>query len=245
MTKILVNTAVFEKDVKNGSSQLDMIKKITDLGIDGVEVRGEFFGEDRDQELTALKDLAQSKNWLLYFSIPEQLFVENKINENLTSYLDLAKKYSIGSLKISLGEIDTLNDELVAELKNTLAPYDVQLTIENEQNEHGHMDHVLEINKEIKQAGLPIGYTFDAGNWYWINEDPEKAMDKLSSYVTILHLKNIQNKGTVLLDKGATNWKNLINAVTPDIPVAIEYPMTLEELKSEFKLVQDAIEQSV
>lgn len=245
MTKILVNTAVFEKDVKNGSSQLDMIKKITDLGIDGVEVRGEFFGENRDQELTALKDLAQSKNWLLYFSIPEQLFVENKINENLTSYLDLAKKYSIESLKISLGEIDTLNDELVAELKNTLTPYDIQLTIENEQNEHGHMDHVLEINKEIKQAGLPIGYTFDAGNWYWINEDPEKAMDKLSSYVTILHLKNIQNKGTVLLDKGATNWKNLINAVTPDIPVAIEYPMTLEELKSEFKLVQDAIEQSV
>lgn len=245
MTKILVNTAVFENDVKNGASQLDMIKKITDLGIDGVEVRGEFFGEDRDQELTALKELAQSKNWLLYFSIPEQLFVENKVNENLTSYLDLATKYSIGSLKISLGEIDKLDDGLIAELKDLLAPYNVQLTIENEQNEHGHMDHVLDINKEIKQAGLPIGYTFDAGNWYWINEDPEKAMDKLNSYVTILHLKNIQNKGTVLLDKGATNWKNLINAVTPDIPVAIEYPMTLDELKSEFKLVQDAIEAHV
>lgn len=245
MTKILVNTAVFENDVKNGASQLDMIKKITDLGIDGVEVRGEFFGEDRDQELTALKELAQSKNWLLYFSIPEQLFVENKVNENLTTYLDLATKYSIGSLKISLGEIDKLNDGLIAELKDLLAPYNVQLTIENEQNEHGHMDHVLDINKEIKQAGLPIGYTFDAGNWYWINEDPEKAMDKLNSYVTILHLKNIQNKGTVLLDKGATNWKNLIDAVTPDIPVAIEYPMTLDELKNEFKLVQDAIEAHV
>ncbi|MFD1418619.1 sugar phosphate isomerase/epimerase family protein [Companilactobacillus keshanensis] len=243
MTKLLVNTAVFENDVKNGASQLDMIKKITDLGIDGVEVRGEFFGDDRDQELSDLKDLAQAQNWVLYFSIPEQLFVENKVNENLISYLDLATKYSIGSLKISLGEINTLTDELIAELKNILKPYSVQLTIENEQNDHGHMDHVLAINKEIQQANLPIGYTFDAGNWYWIDEDPEKAMAKLSSYVTILHLKNIQNKGTVLLDKGATNWKNLINAVTPDIPVAIEYPMTLDELKSEFKLVQDAIEE--
>lgn len=243
MTKILVNTAVFENDVKNGASQLDMIKKITDLGIDGVEVRGEFFNDNRDEELSSLKDLAQSKNWLLYFSIPEQLFVNNKVNENLNDYLELATKYSIGSLKISLGEIDTLTDELINDLKNILSPYSVQLTIENEQNDHGHMDHVLAINEEIKQAGLPIGYTFDAGNWYWIDEDPEKAMDKLNSYVTILHLKNIQNKGTVLLDKGATNWKNLISAVSPDVPVAIEYPMTLDELKSEFKLVQDAIEE--
>ena len=49
---LILNTWIFENDVKKGVSQVDLVKRVATLGADGIEVRREYF-KDFDVELAA------------------------------------------------------------------------------------------------------------------------------------------------------------------------------------------------
>ncbi|WP_251545582.1 sugar phosphate isomerase/epimerase family protein [Limosilactobacillus caecicola] len=225
--KISINTAVFLDQMNAGHSQYEVLQTLIGKPIANIEVRGEFFQDDtRDAELAKISDLAAENGWGLYYSIPEALFDDGKLNPHLQNYLTMATKFGIKNLKISLGDAPTVD----ASLKKTLLaiPTDqVSISVENEPNAHGEVDKIV---KFLRATDQHFGYTFDSGNWYWIKQDPQTAMDQLQSMLTIFHLKNIKNLDTTMLDDGATDWVKLTQKVPTGIPVFLEYNIPTERL---------------
>lgn len=242
MTKILINTIVFQKEIQSGQSQYTLLNQLT-AKIAGFEVRGELFKpETKHNELAQLQQLAEQRHWEFRYSIPECLFIKSEINPNLESHFKLAQQFGITALKISLGELEHVTAQQVTLLNQFITTYHVQLNIENEPNQNGILEHMAMICLELTNYNSFTGYTFDSGNWYWINETPLSAWKQLAPYTTVLHLKNIQAQETVLLDNGPTPWRQLCGSLASNIPVILEYPISKSELESELTLVASVLE---
>lgn len=225
--KVSINTAVFLDQMNAGHSQYEVLQGLIGKPIDNVEVRGEFFNDgSRAAELDKISDLAKENGWGLYYSIPEALFNAGKLNQHLDDYIAMAKKYDIRNLKISLGDYGALTDD-VKQLLEQIPTTEVSLSVENEPNDHGEVAKVFNF---LDTMDGHFGYTFDSGNWYWINQDPQTAMDQLRSKMTIFHLKNIKNRDTTMLDDGDTDWRKLTKKVPAGVPVFLEYNIQNQEL---------------
>lgn len=239
MKKVSINTAVFLNQLENGNSQFECLKQLVGKPIGAIEVRGEFFKEDgRDQELAAIQRLCEENHWQFYYSIPEALFTEGKLNENIFDYIALANEFQIQGLKISLGNCQNTAAPSLAKLQKALRAYSGVLTVENQPNQDGQLN-VFEANLIKLLALVPeLGYTFDSGNWYWIKEDPQSAFDSLKKWITVFHLKDIADLTTVRLGEGATNWQPMVQALNSEVPVFLEYGVaTDEELDEEIQKV--------
>lgn len=238
-----INTAVFANEIQAGNSQLSYLEKLSDYPIDNIEVRGELFNKDtKDEELKDIYSLCKKKDWGFFYSVPEQLFKTNEVNPNIESHLKMAQKYHIENLKISLGDLSEVSAEQLNSLKDLLNQYDIKVTIENEPNENGTLRNIVQQIIKLRELDIPLGYTFDSGNWYWIEEDPIDAFKNVSDAITVFHLKDIKDKETVMLNEGATDWKSLINNLSKDIPVFIEYETSEQELPGQIKLVNDVLQ---
>ncbi|MCR1900606.1 sugar phosphate isomerase/epimerase family protein [Ligilactobacillus apodemi] len=238
--QVSINTAVFLPQLEQHISQLECLQAIDGWPIENIEVRGEFFSlETKIQELTNIKSLCQKNTWNLYYSVPEELFLGDHFNPELEQQLALAEKLEIKNLKYSFGNFELLfSDQEFDKLQTLLNNSPITVTIENQPNSKGELATMLK-NLELDQAEkLALGYTFDAGNWYWINENPNEAFQKLHDKINIFHLKDIKDHQTVLLGEGQTDWQPMIKALSPNIPIFLEYGTTdLEELQHEIKLV--------
>jgi sugar phosphate isomerase/epimerase len=186
MNKVMLNTAVFLNEMNAGQSQIDLLTNLSQE-IDGFEVRGEFFKDNKKEELQQLMALANQHDYDFYYSIPETLFDANQLNPKISDHFQMASEFHIASLKISLGDVTVPTQEQVTVLNNLIRVTGVDLTIENEPNAHGTLSHLVEVNRTLANLGFLGGYTFDAGNWYWINEDPVEAIELLADYTTVLH----------------------------------------------------------
>lgn len=225
--KVSINTAVFLDQMNADHSQYEVLQSLVGKPIDNVEVRGEFFNVDsREAELDKISKLAAENGWGLYYSIPEALFNDGQLNPHLDDYLAMAKKYGIRNLKISLGDYGALTDD-VKQLLNQIPTNEVSISVENEPNDHGEVPKIFNF---LDTTDGHFGYTFDSGNWYWIDQNPQSAMDELQSKMTIFHLKNIKNRDTTMLDDGDTDWRKLTAKVPDGVPVFLEYNIPNEEL---------------
>lgn len=244
--KVSVNTAVFLHDIKNGKSQSECLQDLVMLPIDNIEVRGELFDEATGaKELEQIKVLCNNNAWGFFYSIPEQLFQIDQVNPNLSIYLQMANKYHIKQFKISKGDLTKITDQQLKELKALLEQYEVTVTIENEPNENGTIEAFQKDLTKIHQAKIPVGYTFDSGNWYWIYETPTLALTSLVDQISVFHLKDIKNKQTVMLDNGATDWRNLVKKIATDVPIFLEYDIPSQNLLHQIELVNSVIDDSV
>ncbi|MGX7327910.1 sugar phosphate isomerase/epimerase family protein [Enterococcus bulliens] len=221
---IFLNLLVFDSEFKNGATQLELVEQASDLGFEHIEIRREYF-RDLKNELAPIRDIAKRRNLTLFYSIPDQLYLDGYINPHLQDYLEEALFLGVSQVKFTIGEFknDLLTHELKALLKKGIA-----IAIENDQTaESGKIATIASFMKKIKEAQLPIGYVFDLGNFRFVDENEQDALDLLASYVTYLHLKDVtfhEDKPVATdLDLGVIDWKQAINAL-PDIPVAIEYP---------------------
>ncbi len=237
-----VNTAVFLTALQTGTSQFTCLKTLIDQPIANVEVRGEFFSAaTRERELFMIDTLCKAQGWGLYFSIPEQLFTAGKLNDHLADYLALASRHHIGGLKISLGDPTGVSAATYAHLQALVATYPGQLTVENQPNVDGQMPAFAERLRTVLKAVPALGYTFDAGNWYWVASRPEEAFAALQDVITVFHLKDIRNQETVMLGTGQTDWQALVSALAPEIPVFIEYAIAPEAFATQLALVNTAL----
>ncbi|WP_125588287.1 sugar phosphate isomerase/epimerase family protein [Companilactobacillus jidongensis] len=235
---VSVNTAIFLNEVQTGKSQLECLETLSGSPIDNIEVRGELFKkETKDKELSEIAELCQNNNWKFFYSIPEQLFNTNEVNSNLEKYLKMADDHHICQLKISMGDSEDISDTQLKNLTNLLNKYQVKVTIENQPNEDGTINKFDKQLKKLKDAQVPLGYTFDSGNWYWISECPSNAFDKFKNEITVFHLKDIKDKETVMLGDGATDWKSLLRSLNTDIPVFLEYDIPSDKLNDQIEQV--------
>lgn len=236
--KVSVNTAVFLADVKNGRSQADCVASLSDKPIENVEVRGELFDPATEQEaLTTIRKICDDHHFGLYYSIPEELLIDGQLNTALRHYVQLGNQFKLDGLKISLGNADRISKETLQELAQIVSNSSALITVENQPNENAKLPAFADQLNEILTAISELGYTFDSGNWYWIDTAPEKAFNLLKPEIDVFHLKDITNRETVMLGTGQTDWQSMVRALNEDVPVFLEYAIAADQLDQQIELV--------
>ena len=93
-----------------------------------------------------------------------------------------AKHLNAPRLKMSIGGWAKAPADAVAELKSVLADHPgIELLIENDQTETGGtLGALLAFFAAADAAGLPLGMTFDMGNWHFTGECPLRAAEALA-----------------------------------------------------------------
>lgn len=236
-----INTAVFEDEIKKGKSQLECLERLPDKIIDSIEVRGEFFDEERvEEELEEISNLCEKNRWKLFYSVPQELFNSDGFNQDIENKIVLAEKYNVSNLKYSLGHINVKNTD-INELNDILNNTSVNVTIENQPNDNGSLVEMKKALNYLNDNHIKLGYTFDSGNWYWINENPHVAFDELRENISVFHLKNIKSKNTMMLNNGDTDWRYMLNKLGENIPVFLEYGIDENKIIDEMKKVEDVL----
>lgn len=236
-----INTAVFEDEIKKGKSQLECLERLPDKIIDSIEVRGEFFDEERvEEELEEISNLCEKNRWKLFYSVPQELFNSDGFNQDIENKIALAEKYNVSNLKYSLGHINVKNVD-VNELNDILNNTSVNVTIENQPNDNGSLVEMKKALNYLNDNHIKLGYTFDSGNWYWIDENPHVAFDELRENISVFHLKDIKSKNTMLLNNGDTDWRYMLNKLGENIPVFLEYEIDENKIIDEMEKVEDVL----
>lgn len=236
-----INTAVFEDEIKKGKSQLECLERLPDKIIDSIEVRGEFFDEERvEEELEEISNLCEKNRWKLFYSVPQELFNSDGFNQDIENKIALAEKYNVSNLKYSLGHINVKNTD-INELNDILNNTSVNVTIENQPNDNGSLVEMKKALNYLNDNHIKLGYIFDSGNWYWINENPHVAFDELRENISVFHLKDIKSKNTMMLNNGDTDWRYMLNKLGENIPVFLEYGIDENKIIDEMKKVEDVL----
>jgi len=230
--RVFVNTMVY-KDALDaaGIVQSDLVAEVRDLGAAGIEIRREYLASEpsaRHEELLSIAGLAAAAGLEVYYSVPESLFVDGEASSLLAGYLAEAEALGALSVKLNIGDPgDEVQD--TASLAEVLRAASARVTIENDQTErNGRLDVVSALLRDLRTRDVPIGYTFDAGNWLWAGVDPVAAARELGRYATVFHLKDIDSLDglhSVLLDEGEVDWRTVLGEIGTHVPVVLEYPI--------------------
>lgn len=231
--QIVLNNLVFANDREKGMLQLEMLKKIVSFGIKSAELRREYF-DDIAEETPAIAQYATENNVQLFYSVPDEVFVNHRINPKLAQYYDEAQALGIHAIKFNIGDFETLLPEDISKL-NELLSRDIQTNIENDQTQvSGRIAAIEKFMTTITDAKLDIKYVYDMGNWRYVDEDENVAAKKLTKYVRYIHVKDDRGYGdnlvTVPLNSGDIAWQKIMEILPNDVPVAIEYPTDNDQI---------------
>lgn len=237
MTEIFINTIVKEEAL----TQIEFLQQLAalQLPIKGVEVRREMLStahEKRAEELKTIAELAQKNSWVMMYSVPESLFLAEGINPDFSIWVKELQAFNGESMKVNTGDVASISSADGTNLKAVLDKAGIRVTIENDQTlENGTFAATQQALHAIQAADLPIGYTFDVGNWLVMDESPEDAYRQLQQSIDVIHLKNMnEQKQSVLLDFGKADWPLFVRGQKI---VVLEYPMKLSEISKEIERV--------
>lgn len=241
MAKIFINTIVGAAENLSQLELLHILDKL-DLEIDGIEVRGELFSTDytkRKEEFEEIQKIAEKNNWELHISYPFELFDEDGIRAEAKTALTETTEQRMQSAKFNTGHLEGLSKTKPQDIEDLFASFIPEIRIENGQEiENGTIKYVQYALDQIEAQNLPIGFTFDMGNWSIMNKNPQEAFDLIESKITAFHLKNVNEEGEpVLVDEGLIKWRSFTHL---DIPYIIEYPIFSDEIKNEVEKLREA-----
>lgn len=240
--QIVINTIVFREDIEKGKSQVDLLKSIKDYGVKNIEIRREYL-KNLDKELTMIRDFAKEYNIKLFYSVPEMLFVNGKLNKDgIKKYNEEAEKLGASLMKLVIGQFEHIGEDDTEFLSKILIDKEKIFTVENDQTEMcGKVDVIEKFLDQCLINNLPIYFTFDIGNWFWVKEDPVKNSDILRKYVKYIHIKDVKFENgipkAVHLGNGIVNFLEVLKHLPDNVPVAIEYPCGTNP----FKLIDEAL----
>lgn len=245
MNKIGINLLVFKNDLDNGISQEEILNEIETLGVSIAEIRREYL-KHSTEELIEINKLSKKLNLEIYYSVPEKIASEKRLNSNIKVYFEEAKQMGSTHIKFNIGDLENLDIYEIKKLKDIINNFDMKVTIENDQTpENGTLKSVINAIDVINNNSLLVGYTFDLGNWYWQNEDPKNAFNLLNSKITVFHLKNIDIlnnvPSTTLLSEGKIDWVLMLKEISKDVPIIIEYPIEKDNILAEVEQVKKAL----
>lgn len=211
-------------------------------GADGVEIRGELLQEGPGQTGAELRDLSaliRDHGLESVYSSSEMLWsVQGELDlAALERGLQTAAVLSAPVLKMSIGGYGKAEPGSVSRLAERLDACDTKLLIENDQTAAAGTLQALEgFFADADQAGLPLGMTFDVGNWHWNGECPLQAAQVFAGRVRYVHYKGVQRQPArwvaVPLTDSAAPWRAIMRAMPRGLPCAIEYPLVGDDLLS-------------
>ena len=238
LPSVAISLGAFGADRVRAQGQASFIPLLVDAGVKRIELREELFSPSVDaQDFPALARAIQAQALECLYSAPLELWLEgnSQPNPELKPTLERATACGAFWLKVSLGHFGEHCD--VAALADRLAPYDVHLLVENDQTEQGgRIEPFVQFFAQITALQMPIGMTFDIGNWRWQEQSASDAAQQLGRYVEYLHCKAIRvNAAGKLIavppaPADLQAWEQLITHMPVNLPRAIEYPLQGDDL---------------
>ena len=151
----------------------------------------------------------------------------------------------VGTLAVlamwQLGMLDVLIDALQPR-------DDVHLLVENDQTpQGGHIEPFTRFFARIDALQMPIGMTFDIGNWMWQEQSASAAAQQLGRFVEYVHCKAVSRNAAgklVAVPPRQTNlhlWEQLLKHMPVGLPRAVEYPLQGDDLLEVTRVQVDAL----
>ncbi|CDF97527.1 MULTISPECIES: sugar phosphate isomerase/epimerase [unclassified Pseudomonas] len=203
-------------------------------GASRIEWREELLTHEQPAELAAS---AQAQGLQSIFSSPLELWLAEGAQPNSALPLTLQRAEAFGSkwLKVSLGHFTDAHD--LTALADMLAASPVQLLVENDQTmQGGRLEPLQRFFAATEQQGLPIGMTFDIGNWQWQDQSATLAARLLGPHVRYVHCKAVARRDDgklIAVPPALTDlhlWEQLFKQMPAGVMRAAEYPLQGEDL---------------
>lgn len=226
--KIVLNTVAYQEILKENPRQAELISEIKSLGIDYIEIRREFITRG-EEEIKEIARAANEEQVTLYYSVPDELFINSQVNPNLEEYFKEAAILNAFQMKLTLGNMDKLTKQLAERLDGYLHRFSTKLTIENDQSrERGSAARLKSFMEEAESFGLTLGLTFDVANFVYFDENPIESAKVLKPYVQYVHIKNVRKHDGILeataMESGDLDIPVILQEFPDSVPCAIEYP---------------------
>lgn len=249
MQQVLISLGAFGAAEVRRHGQQWFAELAHEAGADGVEVRGELL-RGGDAELPAIGRAARERSLALVYSSPEGLWqADGALDEAaLARALQAARQLGAPRLKMSIGGFGRDSARGFAALAQALRAADLELVIENDQTvAAGTLAPLQSFFAQAAAAGLPLGMTFDMGNWHWTGECPLEAARRCAAHVAYVHCKGVQRQPqrwvAVPLSASAAPWRTVLRALPAGKPWAIEYPLQGDDLgavtREQVRLLRD------
>ncbi|AEG91598.1 sugar phosphate isomerase/epimerase family protein [Ramlibacter tataouinensis] len=236
MQQVLISLGSFGAAEVRRHGQLWFTRLAQAAGADGVEVRGELLN-DAGAELPAIAEAAARRGSALVYSSPDGLWAGDGSLDGAALERALQATRALGAtrLKISIGGFGAASAGSFAQLAAALAGRGIELVIENDQTvAAGTLAALQAFFAQAQAAGLPLGMTFDMGNWHWTGECPLEAARACGPRVAYVHCKGVQRQPhrwvAVPLAESAAPWRAVLRTLPRGLPWAIEYPLQGDDL---------------
>lgn len=234
MSTVLISLSSFGAAEVRRHGQRWFTRLAEAAGADGIEVRGELL-VDAATELPAIAEAAARLQRV--YSSPEGLWRDDGTldRDALDRGLAAADTLAAPRLKMSIGGYRAGSTASLATLQARLADTPIELVIENDQTAAaGTLSALRPFFDAAQSRGLPLGMTFDMGNWHWTGECPLQAAQGLAGQVRYVHCKGVQRQPqrwvAVPLAESAAPWRAVLRALPHDVPWAIEFPLAGDDL---------------
>ncbi len=236
MRQILVSLSSFGAAEVRRQGQLVFAGLAQSAGADGIEVRGELLVNPAT-ELVALAQVVRDAGLRCVYSSPEGLWQPDGVLDRAALDRGLERAATLGAtrLKMSIGGFGAESPATLAALQERLWHRAVELVVENDQTAAaGSLPAMRRFFAAVAARGLPLGMTFDMGNWHWAGECPLEAAKALAPQVRYVHCKGVQRQPrqwiAVPLVDSIAPWRAVLATLPADVPWAIEYPLAGDDL---------------
>lgn len=232
---VSISLSSFGADQVRQLGQHALIEWVGRAGARYVELREELFSGTPDWP--ALGAAIAARSLLCVYSSPLELWQagKNAPAEALPATLARASACGARWLKVSLGHF-TANADLNA-LAAQLAGQTVQLLVENDQTpQGGRIEPLVQFFTAARARQVPVGMTFDIGNWQWQAQSVLGAAAQLGQHVQYIHCKGVRlsNGGKLVAVPPSVHelnqWQRLFQRMPNAQARAIEYPLQGEDL---------------
>ncbi|MGT2906915.1 sugar phosphate isomerase/epimerase family protein [Streptococcus dentiloxodontae] len=237
---LILNTIVFKEQLDTGVSQADLIELAASFGIKRLEIRREFL-QDISQELSVIRQKADTYAFDLFYSVNEDLIVDKGLNPELSTILAEAQQLQVPFVKLNIGDVSAVTSSVLLPLADLMASYQVGIRLENNQTPvHAGIANCVRAMDLVKEAELAISFVFDTANWVFVDQPIAAAVEKLSSVTTYLHCKNYQFvDGKPEISGSLFTGELVISELAEQFPhleyLALEYPCDLAVLKNDIE----------
>jgi len=231
---VSISLSSFGADYVRAHGQASLAALLRNAGASHIELREELF---TDLDMVSLQQAVAAQALTCVYSSPLELWQPGTPAPNPQLLATLARAKACGALwlKVSLGFYSALSD--LSLLAECLRDQPVQLLIENDQTaQGGRIDPLVRFFGQARERQVPVGMTFDIGNWQWQAQSVSSAALQLGAYVRYVHCKGVTRSVTgklVATPPTAADlhqWDQLLKRLGPDLVRAIEYPLQADDL---------------
>ncbi|KRW71379.1 AP endonuclease [Pseudomonas sp. TTU2014-105ASC] len=231
---VSISLSSYGAELVRARGQGSFVDLLAAAGASRIEWREELLTTENAAELAAA---ARTKGLRSIFSSPLELWLADQptLNPALLTAQRRAEAFGSSWLKVSLGHFNEAYD--LSTLADALAGSPVQLLVENDQTpQGGRIEPLQRFFSAVERHRLPVGMTFDFGNWQWQGQSVHVAARQLGRYVAYVHCKAVTRRAdgklvaTPPTMADLPQWELLLEQMAAGVMRAAEYPLQGDDL---------------